>query len=473
MSFDQRHAREWSQHQAGVTGTTAAPGKRTQVELLPAHGEDVAAASGAVEAAGIASGWSGRVGALGAANASHARHGKPAEQGKHAEHGKHAERGKHVEHDEETEGSEDEGAMMEDGELVSAASGSSDEGSDEGSSDEGSSDSEGSEENASEEETTGDDGAQTSADGAHAHHHGAHTQHDGAHDNGAHAHHRAAKTDHHGAHGSHHGASGGGAATGKSTSNTSSGNEGAVAKASGTDPPGPPKPGRVEIRSSTVHSAPGGNADTRTKVGVGEVVRIVGSREGHWTASHGKLHGANGMHTSWTAPATPGTTTIRLSSGGKTAKKKFKVIAPNHLSMKKKQTEGFQDGVQGVGMITNVTIGPSSVNFGNCEWLEVPGPATHIFGYFKKFKGLRHHPNPDWLPWNVHNSGLTDHASLYGWPKPWSPGGFQWNIPNKYRVSGVGGDGHVFTTTHQIFRMKNKKGTTTITKGGARVTRTP
>jgi hypothetical protein len=135
--------------------------------------------------------------------------------------------------------------------------------------------------------------------------------------------------------------------------------------------------------------------------------------------------------------------------------------------------DSWPSGVQGVGMITNVTVGPSSVSFANVEWLEVPGGPSNITGYFTKYKGLQHHPNPNWLGWNAANTGLTDHASLFKWPKPWSPGGFQWNIPNKYRVASAGGNGHVFTTTHQVFRMTNKKGTTTITKGGAKVTRTP
>jgi hypothetical protein len=113
------------------------------------------------------------------------------------------------------------------------------------------------------------------------------------------------------------------------------------------------------------------------------------------------------------------------------------------------------------------------VCFGNVQWLEVPGGPSQISGYFKKHHPIDHHPNPDWLQWDNHNQSIYDHASLYRWPKPWFPGGFQWNIPNKYRVATTGGSGHVFMTTHQVFRITNKKGTTTITKGGARVTRTP
>jgi hypothetical protein len=214
-------------------------------------------------------------------------------------------------------------------------------------------------------------------------------------------------------------------------------------------------------------------ANTRTTVGVGEEVRLTGSAGGRWSANHGSLSSARGVKSTWTAPAKPGTTTIKLSSGGKTVSKKFRVIAPTGLTMKKVSEDNFPAGQQGVGMITNVTIHPTNVSFGNVQWLEVPGPASKITGYFTRYPGLRHHPNPNWLQWNDKNTGLTDHASLFRWPRPWAVGGFQWAIPNKWRVASVGGSGHVFTTTHQVFRMTNNRGTTTITKGGASVTRTP
>jgi hypothetical protein len=143
--------------------------------------------------------------------------------------------------------------------------------------------------------------------------------------------------------------------------------------------------------------------------------------------------------------------------------------------MKVRTLDHFTAGQQGVGMVTNVTVGPTTVSFGNVQWLEVPGPASSVSGYFKKFPAatLQHHPNPNWLTWNDSNTGLTDHASLWGFPKPWKRGGFQWNIPNKWRVVSVGGAGHVFTTTHQVFHMTDKKGTTSVSKGGASTSRTP
>ena len=68
--------------------------------------------------------------------------------------------------------------------------------------------------------------------------------------------------------------------------------------------------------------------------------------------------------------------------------------------------------------------------------------------------------------------GLTDHAMIRGYATPWYPGGFTWVIPNKYRVTGKG-SGYVFIYTHQVFRITDKQGTVTVTKGGAGVTRSP
>jgi hypothetical protein len=163
---------------------------------------------------------------------------------------------------------------------------------------------------------------------------------------------------------------------------------------------------------------------------------------------------------------------ITLKAGNTTVTEVIQVVAPTTLQMVKFAEDSFPRGEQGAGMRTNVTIGPSSVCFGAVEWLEVPGGPSSISGYWTHNQAPNHHPNPKWLPWNDNNTGLTDHAALWGAKKPWSPGGFTWYIPNKYRVNGKG-DGEVFIHTHQVFHMTNTKGTTTITKGGAGVTRTP
>jgi hypothetical protein len=108
------------------------------------------------------------------------------------------------------------------------------------------------------------------------------------------------------------------------------------------------------------------------------------------------------------------------------------------------------------------------------EAKEVSGGATNVSGYFLT------HGMPHW-----HNSGdtffpigqdnkdtATDTASFSGYPKPWAKGGWDWQIPNHFRVKTEGGDGKKFTTVTQAFSM-TANGESTVTKAGESVTRAP
>ncbi|HEX3482628.1 MAG TPA: hypothetical protein VHT91_46780 [Kofleriaceae bacterium] len=240
--------------------------------------------------------------------------------------------------------------------------------------------------------------------------------------------------------------------------------------AGATPPPAPPT-----ITSATRKTAAGA-ANTRTTVGVGEVVELTGSAAGTWAASGGSpAASASGTSFVWTAPDAAGTITITLTVGKQTATKDITVVAPSSLSMVVSSQHGLTAGTAGVCMLTSVTIGPTTVCFGNTEWLEVPGPASGVSGYFTKFPAatIFHHPNPSWLQWNDHNTGLSDHAAWHSVPPPYSVGQFQWSIPNKYRVAGSSGGGTVFTTTTQQFQMTDAAGTMSVSKAGASVSRTP
>ena len=214
----------------------------------------------------------------------------------------------------------------------------------------------------------------------------------------------------------------------------------------------------------------------RTTIAVGEVVEFTGSASGTWTATGGTpAAGAASTTFIWTAPGAPGSVTITLTVGTQTVTKVMTVIAPSSIAMVVSSQHTLTAGTAGVCMVTNVTVGPATVSFGNVQWLEVPGPATSVAGYFTKFSAatLHHNPNPNWVTWNDSNTGPTDHASWHSLTGPYTPGTFQWDVPNKYRVTGSGAAGTEFTTTHQLFAMTDNAGTMTVSKGGASVARTP
>jgi len=148
-------------------------------------------------------------------------------------------------------------------------------------------------------------------------------------------------------------------------------------------------------------------------------------------------------------------------------------VADPQITAVKLIEDSYPSGVQGVGMVNLLTFNPLSVSFGYIEWLEEPSGAINVTGYFSNLNAdLSHHPNPDWLPVNDSNSGLTDHAASFGAPPPWSAGTFSWDIPNKARPTSSG-NGHVFQQVLQDFAILDSTGTSTVSKYGITVPRTP
>lgn len=228
------------------------------------------------------------------------------------------------------------------------------------------------------------------------------------------------------------------------------------------------------VTSETVLSAPDGSSDTRTTVGVGERVRFTANTSGTWTVSHGRIIGLNtGSNIVWEAPPVATNPTITITTPGGTRVVPFTVVAPNNLDMEVNRNDAIAAGTAGACMITDVNVEPLNVNFGRTQWLEVPGPATNVSGYFARFNAatIFHHPNPNYLPFNNVNSGLHDHASWHAVPGPFSFGTFEWVIPNRYKIDGEpDSQGRLFTNTVQAFTML-PGGTMMISKAGAWVIR--
>lgn len=228
------------------------------------------------------------------------------------------------------------------------------------------------------------------------------------------------------------------------------------------------------VTSETLVSAPDGTPDTRTTVGVGERVRFTANTSGTWTVSDGHIIGLNtGSNIVWEAPPVAANPTISVTTPGGTRVVPMTVIAPNALSMTVNRNDAIPAGTAGACMITDVVVNPLHVNFGRTQWLEVPGPATNVSGYFTQFAAatIFHNPNPDYLPFNDNNAGLQDHASWHAVPAPFSFGTFEWVIPNRYKIdSESDAQGRIFTNTVQAFFMF-PGGTMMITKAGASVIR--
>jgi peptidoglycan hydrolase-like protein with peptidoglycan-binding domain len=229
------------------------------------------------------------------------------------------------------------------------------------------------------------------------------------------------------------------------------------------------------VTTETISPAPDGTADTRTTVGVGERVRFTANTAGTWTVSDGHIIGINnGANMVWEAPAVASNSAITITTPGGTSTSLFTVIVPDALTMVVGRNDAIAVGTAGACMITDVTINPLNVNLGRLQWLEVPGPATNVSGYFNRYSGaqLAHHPNPKYLPFDDNNTNLTDHAALHEAPVPFSDGTFEWVIPNRYKLDGESdAQGRFFVNTVQSFFIF-ADGSVMITKAGELVYRT-
>jgi hypothetical protein len=240
--------------------------------------------------------------------------------------------------------------------------------------------------------------------------------------------------------------------------------------------PAPPKPKPCTITTRTLVSAPDRTTNKRKTVGVNEEVELTTSSVVTWSSSHGIVVPVTGSTTVWTAPESPGTCTVTATpaSGGPCAVM-FEVRFPSRISMKKMKEDVIPPGVSGAGMLARVSFLPMSVSFSTTEWLEVPGPASGITGYFVAHTGkpyMYHHPNPHFVRIKKDNTFDFDHAAASGWPAPWSAGTFQWVIPNRLKRAGGGSPGQLALDTVQHFEIA-ADGTFIVRKQGATVKRSP
>ncbi|MFZ4548055.1 MAG: eCIS core domain-containing protein [Bacteroidales bacterium] len=223
-----------------------------------------------------------------------------------------------------------------------------------------------------------------------------------------------------------------------------------------------------------------GSVKNRTDIGVGEKLTFTGDKSGDWEINGGApLTVAATKSFRWTAPNRAATLTAKLTSGKYSRTKALKIIEPSSTTAQRTREISYPRGIMGAGMSLQFKYYPGNVSFGNVEIREVSGSPSNISGYFIGEGAPYHdatggsgivkfHPIK-----SDNNLSVPDSAAIHDYPSPWRAGGFDWVIPNKFRVVSEGGDGKEFANVTQAFTVADSTGKTKITKAGAEVVRSP
>lgn len=207
---------------------------------------------------------------------------------------------------------------------------------------------------------------------------------------------------------------------------------------------------------------------TRTKLGVGEKVTfeikpVINKMT--WTATAGKFGIVSTKNAFYTAPNKgKNDELITATYEGYTYSASFEVVEPKVENALAKVDMEFPAGTHGVGMkITPIEIGPSDVSFAAVEVKELPGPASNIWGYYTNVtRSLAHQPTSEWIQLNKNNH-WADTAWHSEDPSPWSLGGFEWDIPVKWRVKADNNyEGSFSRNRTQIMQLIGTNGAATL-----------
>jgi hypothetical protein len=253
----------------------------------------------------------------------------------------------------------------------------------------------------------------------------------------------------------------------------------------------------MKMETETVSTKPSNRK--RTKIGVGEEVKLTITPATlspiKWSITgDGKLSATSGSTVTFTAHDTASKPKITADYAGTKVDVEFEVVAPTVPTITRLSSlnGNYPAGQAGTGMTCQFQYNPTDVSFYRIEILEDPGPATNVTGYFAQNPPftpamLFHNPNPSFVAVGQDNklaAGIADTAAYAvsipngtgGWPA-WSNGGWDWIIPNRYRVIGASNTtGHLIGNVTQSFTIA-ASGATTVTKQGAgpaaSISRTP
>ena len=221
----------------------------------------------------------------------------------------------------------------------------------------------------------------------------------------------------------------------------------------------------------------------RARMAVGERVRVTYSLgAADWTiAGDGELSATNGATVTFTAPNQAGSVTLTATGSGCRASITFAIVAPSGVRMVKRFTSAARVqhtlNMPDVGMLTNIFLTPSDVNFHRIQWLEdeINFTATGVY-LCNRPGGNGHSPNPNPLGMTTHVQERVGTAAaafdhIYSghcgaaWAAP-QTGTMLYPINWRWRVGNSGGF-HLLTTVNQRFNV-DAAGVCTGTKAGAR-----
>jgi hypothetical protein len=242
-------------------------------------------------------------------------------------------------------------------------------------------------------------------------------------------------------------------------------------------PPAAPAAPQCTISSQTLDTAPDGTADTRTVVGVNEIVTMTASAPSRWSATAGSIH-ASGENSTWVSPASANPVSCSVTATpakGSPCSINFQVIPPRGEKMTKTTDRVYTAGLAGSGFEAAALILPLNVSFSGIQVREET-VASEAAGYYKDVLGWdkRMHPTGTWSRVDATNNNVKDLIGTDppGTPGPFGLGFFHWSIPLTWRTPN---DLKTFPygTAEQVQLMINSSGTEMTFKQGAGRTRTP
>ncbi len=229
-----------------------------------------------------------------------------------------------------------------------------------------------------------------------------------------------------------------------------------------------------QLVSQCVATTPTNQA--RTIIGVGEQVNLSFNptlpTNAVWSTTAGGFSVRSGTTTQLTAPSNAANVTVTATVFGKSINKIFSVVEPTGIDHAQiTGTNSYPLGAAGAGMTNTIWIAPTSVSFYRVSVLEIGEDATNIWGFFSQWTPQQlHHSTADkWTALNQANQ-FKDAANFGSYSSWGTGGGFTWNIPERWQVTGSGVTNSM-TGCAQIFSI-DVNGAASIDKYGNWIQRT-